>query len=272
METLRILIELLFFWGVILPCLASMLLFLTLFFTRISDVISGKNATSYISGAVFGHISDDCDVPLGWMVLIFWLLTFAKMFMMYAWERCLARCMQQSCCETPRCERVKMVLWYCLAVPLALWELIWPVATLLMLVIARDCSLKLRASAWLVLSPYILQACAIVIWFLWLPCLKPLLCRAGLIPDPANLVLRFTQVRFDRQAFNDDGGYATSCAICLCDFTASDHIVLAPCPHQSHVFHRQCLADWFRTAQTCPLCRCNLNRAQDRELEAALGS
>lgn len=148
-----------------------------------------------------------------------------------------------------------------------------PVATLLMLVIARDCSLKLRASAWLVLSPYILQvggaarlviadilvpgwvykcaynesnilssiitsrrawqfgdhvkpqrsvaielmlpqihqehhsrnapiyacffgismpavvvgpispsamqACAIVIWFLWLPCLKPLLCRAG---------------------------------------------------------------------------------------------
>ena len=32
-----------------------------------------------------------------------------------------------------------------------------PVATLLMLVIARDCSLKLRASAWLVLSPYILQ-------------------------------------------------------------------------------------------------------------------
>ena len=35
------------------------------------------------------------------------------------------------------------------------------------------------------------------------------------------------------------------------------------------ILSRQCLADWFRTAQTCPLCRCDLNRAQDRELEAA---
>ena len=39
------------------------------------------------------------------------------------------------------------------------------------------------------------QVFVICVWLLWLPCLKPLLCRAGIIPDPANLVRSFQQVR-----------------------------------------------------------------------------
>lgn len=57
--------------------------------------------------------------------------------------------------------------------------------------------------------------------------------------------------------------------ICMVDFTASDRIVMMPCTG-SHIFHRlenlcnalfewrSCLAQWFRTAQTCPLCRSRL--------------
>ena len=39
------------------------------------------------------------------------------------------------------------------------------------------------------------QVFVICVWLLWLPCLKPMLCRAGIIPDPANLARSFRQVR-----------------------------------------------------------------------------
>ena len=68
---------------------------------------------------------------------------------------------------------------------------------------------------------------------------------------------------------------ASSCAICLSDFSGSDEIVLAPCATSRHVFHRGCLASWLRTAQTCPLCRSPLNpraRAASPDLEETLTS
>jgi len=273
MEVVRTLIEIIFYWGVIMPALVTLILLVVIFCTRLADAFDGKNATGYVNYAVFGHIGDHCDMPIGWMVLLFWLVTFCKMFSMYAWERCILRCTERNCCQNDRCERVRWFLWYFVAVPLALWELIWPLTTFLMLVIARDCSWKLKASGWLVLTPYLMLVFVICVWLLWLLCLKPMLCRAGIIPDPANLVRSFRQVRYDPQAFNDDGGYATSCAICLSDFEAADQIVVAPCTHGNHVFHRNCLASWFRTAQTCPLCRAQLGTAApERELEAPLDS
>lgn len=42
------------------------------------------------------------------------------------------------------------------------------------------------------------------------------------------------------------------CAVCLDDFTASPHGMMLEC---SHVFHKACIAEWFRTHRSCPVCR-----------------
>ncbi|KAL7486386.1 hypothetical protein ACHAW6_013436 [Cyclotella cf. meneghiniana] len=48
------------------------------------------------------------------------------------------------------------------------------------------------------------------------------------------------------------------CAICLCDYTIGDLIVLSPNKACPHVFHRECIVEWLVKMQDrtpCPCCR-----------------
>ncbi|CAK9042288.1 E3 ubiquitin-protein ligase ATL31 (Protein CARBON/NITROGEN INSENSITIVE 1) (Protein SUPER SURVIVAL 1) (RING-H2 finger protein ATL31) (RING-type E3 ubiquitin transferase ATL31) [Durusdinium trenchii] len=227
---------------------------LTLFFAKICDALDGQDAAGDIGSFLFDHVEDSCDTPLGFLVALFWVVLFFKMILGHT-------CGEVGPYLSSRdiMLEVKCFFYYCLVIPTVLFEFTWPTATFVSLVLARDCSGKLQASAWLVLSPYLLKAFAMTMIILWRPCLKPIFYRTGLMTDPANLVNNFTRLTYSAEAFNDDGGYATSCAICLADFEEQDHIVLAPCATAKHVFHRSCLASWFQTAQTCPLCRSHLH-------------
>lgn len=45
---------------------------------------------------------------------------------------------------------------------------------------------------------------------------------------------------------------AGECAICKCDWNADDEGVELPC---HHVYHEDCIAQWFKTSNQCPMCR-----------------
>eukprot|EP00438_Fugacium_kawagutii_P031459 Skav222628 [mRNA] locus=scaffold10:109653:110090:+ [translate_table: standard] len=126
-----------------------------------------------------------------------------------------------------------------------------------MLIRAKDCSKELKGSTWVVLSPYILEALGLFLYFAWVPCLKPLFWCLGILKDPATVVRNYERIHFDPNTF-DGVTHAKDCPICLSDFCTSDHSVMLPCSGR-HVFHTDCLGTWFRTSPTCPLCRTALN-------------
>ena len=41
------------------------------------------------------------------------------------------------------------------------------------------------------------------------------------------------------------------CVICLENYTKNDKCVMLKC---DHVYHKQCLTEWFKERITCPLC------------------
>jgi hypothetical protein len=43
-----------------------------------------------------------------------------------------------------------------------------------------------------------------------------------------------------------------SCLICLCDFENGDNTIVLPC---IHLFHYDCIIEWFRSHNTCPVCK-----------------
>ena len=43
------------------------------------------------------------------------------------------------------------------------------------------------------------------------------------------------------------------CAICLCDI---EHKVKLSC---KHIFHKECIEEWQKRSNTCPLCREDTN-------------
>jgi len=277
MERLSNFIELILIWAIIIPALVALTLGLTLFFAGIIDAIDGDSATMSITDFLFQHLWDPCQQPLGLMALIFWCSVFLKVAMIILWDRfqnipqpdCCT-----DCCNANFCRCLTRCFYYCLALPIVFFEFAWPITTLILLLLTKSCTWQLEASTWVVMSPFILEAFGFFVWLVWLPCLKPIFWCMGLLTDPANFVRSFQRIRYDPQTFNDDT-YASSCAICLSDFSGSDEIVLAPCETSRHVFHRGCLASWLRTAQTCPLCRSPLNpraRAASPDLEETLTS
>ena len=128
-----------------------------------------------------------------------------------------------------------------------------------------------KLGCWLLLAPYFLQISGIFLYIIW-QCMKPVLYRTRIIPDPGNLPREFQHITFRPEDFvAGEGGYPASCSICLVDFSADDtDIVVTLCSGQKHVFHRACLATWFRTTQTCPLCRTALGGAGDTDAQSAL--
>lgn len=274
MERLSTFLELILIWSVLIPVLVALLLGLTLFVSGVCDAIGGNEATVVITDFLFSHLTDKCDQPVGTLVIIFWISVFSKLIFIVLWDR-FNEIPECDCCSSRCCRCCRRCFYYCLTTPMVLFEFLWPATTFVLLFLAHDCTWQVKASAWVVLSPFILEVLGFFLWLTWGPCLKPILWCVGLLTDPANLARSFTRIRYRPETFNDET-YASNCAICLVDFAAPDDIALAPCANGRHVFHRSCLASWMRTAQTCPLCRSPLNpRSSQRgtaEMEEALAS
>lgn len=268
LERLSNLIWFLMLSALCMPLIVTLLLLTTLFVAKFCDIISGQNAGGAIAYFIFGHFDDACDQPLGTLAEIYWIVLAVKMTIIYIWSK--AQEMDCDCNCLPRiCNYLRSFLFGLVCLPAVAFELVWPILTFVYLCISSTrgpCSKELKQSCWILLAPYFLQIFGIFLSIIW-PCLKPVLYRTGVIPDPGNRTREFQNVNFRPEDFvEDEGGYPASCSICLVDFSADDtDIVVTPCSGQKHVFHRACLANWFRVAQTCPLCRTALG---DRVVQA----
>ena len=56
----------------------------------------------------------------------------------------------------------------------------------------------------------------------------------------------------------------TECVICLNDFTESDRVTPLPCDRR-HYFHTECIKQWAKQKQYCPLCNVNFTQQQLEE-------
>ena len=52
------------------------------------------------------------------------------------------------------------------------------------------------------------------------------------------------------------------CTICLEDFTEEEEVVLCPC---KHCYHENCIKEWLRLKNSCPLCKLNIRRGLTSE-------
>ncbi|CAL4887462.1 unnamed protein product [Urochloa decumbens] len=66
------------------------------------------------------------------------------------------------------------------------------------------------------------------------------------------------------------GGGALECAVCLSELEDGDRLRLL-LPKCSHAFHSDCIAQWLAGHVTCPVCRCNLQPAPDKDTSATVG-
>lgn len=69
------------------------------------------------------------------------------------------------------------------------------------------------------------------------------------------LVVAYDSAKFGS---NDCCAFPPDCPICCVDFDDKEAIVQAICG-SAHVFHHACLARWFETSGTCPICRASLS-------------
>ena len=151
---------------------------------------------------VWPCLEDECNQPLGICVMIYWLqviVKFAAVTGWYCWHDCPPDF------GPPTFRRLIPCLYRIFAIVTVLFEVIFPVTTFIMLVLADTCTPGLIANTWFVLSPFIC----------WIMCLRHIP-----IENMAMLVNTFTRIGFDPDTFNDET-YAKSCAICSSDFAAS---------------------------------------------------
>eukprot|EP00392_Amoebophrya_sp_AT5.2_P008219 g8238.t1 len=47
------------------------------------------------------------------------------------------------------------------------------------------------------------------------------------------------------------------CSICYCEFGLEDYVIQSPC-FQYHIFHPECITDWWKQSRLCPLCRTDI--------------
>jgi len=157
-----------------------------------------------VVGFWFGHIEDECNQPLGICVMIYWLQVIVKFAAVIGWHDCPPDF------GPPTFRRLIPCLYRIFAIVTVLFEVIFPVTTFIMLMLADSCTPLLIQQTWVVLSPFFYGA-----WSSWATCPNHIP-----IESPASLVNTFTRIRFDPDTFNDET-YAKSCAICSSDFAAS---------------------------------------------------
>jgi len=50
--------------------------------------------------------------------------------------------------------------------------------------------------------------------------------------------------------------YKRTCTICLENFKGPDKIVEFSC--KGHIYHKECIKEWVRKSDLCPLCKYNM--------------
>jgi hypothetical protein len=50
------------------------------------------------------------------------------------------------------------------------------------------------------------------------------------------------------------------CAICFIEYTPESLTVELPC-NEGHYFHEECCKKWLKINGTCPICRCDVEKA-----------
>jgi hypothetical protein len=47
------------------------------------------------------------------------------------------------------------------------------------------------------------------------------------------------------------------CVICLSKYENGEKAIIIPC---THLFHSKCIQDWFKSQNTCPICKYKIDR------------
>ena len=58
----------------------------------------------------------------------------------------------------------------------------------------------------------------------------------------------------DNEERPEDTAVDAQCIICFVDYTEQDTIITLPCDKR-HFFHEDCITDWLKKNNTCPLCK-----------------
>jgi hypothetical protein len=48
-----------------------------------------------------------------------------------------------------------------------------------------------------------------------------------------------------------------ACVICMNQYKQGEKILTIPC---CHIYHSECIKDWFKSNDTCPICKFKLDR------------
>ena len=68
------------------------------------------------------------------------------------------------------------------------------------------------------------------------------------------------KVKFDHTAFKNE-----ECAICLTKFEEDCDVTPLPCDVR-HYFHPECISDWIKQQNTCPLCKKVISKEEMKKL------
>eukprot|EP00347_Sterkiella_histriomuscorum_P011062 403373898 len=78
------------------------------------------------------------------------------------------------------------------------------------------------------------------------------------------LINSLVRTKYDNTAFKND-----ECAICLGKFDDDSEVTPLPCDIR-HYFHTDCITDWFRQNNVCPLCKTQISKQDMDKLQQDL--
>eukprot|EP00438_Fugacium_kawagutii_P033343 Skav204229 [mRNA] locus=scaffold1550:186692:187531:- [translate_table: standard] len=248
MGAIQQLLRVLLMWTKLMPFVIVSLTCCSFMATLTWDMFSGAELFREWFFWLYGHWEDSCNQPIGPLQQWFWIVLWLKILVLAS----LARWWHE---ESDGRLWIKKLFLYVLS-PLALvFDLGWPIVTLVCLCYAGDCSRILQQSCWLLLTPYLLQG-SVALFTMARPYLKQWTER-----DRTRFLRDF---HLQVVPIRDNGlcpGGSSICSICLAGFEPNDQsVVVLPCANNQHIFHAVCLAGWLKVSESCPLCRHPLSR------------
>lgn len=77
-------------------------------------------------------------------------------------------------------------------------------------------------------------------------------------------------VSADDSSDDEDGEEGPTCSICMCEFETGEEV--ARLPHCGHDFHRDCVATWIRSNNSCPVCKSQVAPSPRQDGQAGQGA
>ena len=81
------------------------------------------------------------------------------------------------------------------------------------------------------------------------------------VPIESELLDKLATVKYDTESFPQD----QQCLICFNDYANGEDITFLPCDPKHH-FHNQCISQWLKTNNICPVCRSPITLASLRRV------